>query len=96
MAVWRGDSPVLIGRMSTVERVLLVIQSTLSFLSILRGMMGFPEYGHFVLMLMQVKCATLGGVGALYERSVCLVLRYLHQGKCWCPVLVYAHQGRCC
>ncbi len=50
--VWR--SPELIGRTPTPERLLLVVQSTLSFLSILRGMMGFPEYGHFVLMLMQM------------------------------------------
>lgn len=31
-----------------------MLQSMLSFLAILRGMMGFPEYGHFVLMLMQM------------------------------------------
>jgi len=33
---------------------LSLFQSCLSFMNIFRGMMGFQEYGHFVLMLMQV------------------------------------------
>jgi len=35
-------------------KTLLLIQSTFSFLNLFRGMMGFPEYGHFVLMLIQM------------------------------------------
>mmetsp|Transcript_31572 Transcript_31572/g.100981 ORF Transcript_31572/g.100981 Transcript_31572/m.100981 type:complete len:840 (-) Transcript_31572:42-2561(-) len=39
---------------SQLEKFLLILQSILSSLNLFRGMMGFPEYGHFVLIIIQM------------------------------------------
>jgi hypothetical protein len=61
---------------NALEKSLLLLQSSLSFVNIFRKMMGFPEYGHFVLMLMQVHTIRFDGM------MICLCLHGYYAFVC--------------